>query len=359
MPPRNLPKCNQPLQPRDWQSELSQMIRSVDELLNFTGNKPSDVDDLDTIGSDFPLRVPRPYASRIQRGNPHDPLLRQVLPLALENQSVPGYVSDPLHEANSNIMPGIIHKYHGRVLLILAGSCAINCRYCFRRSFPYQANQNSPAEWVLALDYIRQHNDISEVILSGGEPLIHSDERLHQLVGSIADIEHVKRLRVHTRLPIVIPQRVTSNMLDWLTNSRLQSIVVLHTNHAAEIDDDVFAALHRIKSSGITLLNQSVLLKGVNDDLNVLKQLSERLFEAGAMPYYLHLLDKIEGAAHFDVPTPRAQQLVGQLCAQLPGYLVPKLVRECAGEPAKTPILALPENSLHSPTGASRNSLFL
>jgi EF-P beta-lysylation protein EpmB len=351
MPSRNLPQCIQPLPHRDWQSEMSRIIRSVDELLTFTGNKPGDIHDLDTIDSDFPLRVPRPYASRIQRGNPYDPLLRQVLPVTLENLSVPGYVSDPLHEVSSNIMPGIIHKYHGRVLLILAGSCAINCRYCFRRSFPYQANQNNSAEWDLALDYIRQHNDISEVILSGGEPLIHSDDRLRQLVSSIADIAHVKRLRVHTRLPIVIPQRVTSGMLDWLTSFRLQSIVVLHTNHAAEIDDEVFATLHKIKSCGVTLLNQSVLLKGVNDDLDTLKQLSERLFDAGAMPYYLHLLDKIEGAAHFDVATSRAQQLVGQLCATLPGYLVPKLVRECAGEPAKTPILALPDNDLHSTKG--------
>lgn len=346
MPSTNLLQCNQSFQQKDWQSELSQMIRSVDQLLDFTGNKPGDIDDLDITDSNFPLRVPRPYASRIQRGNPHDPLLRQVLPVILENQFVPGYVSDPLQEANSNIMPGIIHKYHGRALLILAGSCAINCRYCFRRSFPYQANQNSQAEWDLALDYIRQHNDISEVILSGGEPLIHSDDRLRKLVISIADIAHVKRLRIHTRMPIVIPQRVTADMLDWLTDSRLQSIVVLHSNHAAEIDGDVFTALHKIKSCGITLLNQSVLLKGINDDLETLKQLSERLFEAGVMPYYLHLLDKIEGAAHFDVATPRAQQLVGQLCTQLPGYLVPKLVRECAGEPAKTPILALPEKHL-------------
>ena len=332
------------------------MIRSVDELLDFTGNKPVDIDDLDPISTDFPLRVPRPYALRIQRGNPHDPLLRQVLPLVQENQSVPGYVSDPLYETNSNIMPGIIHKYHGRVLLILAGSCAINCRYCFRRSFPYQANQNSQAEWDVALDYIRQHNNISEVILSGGEPLINSDERLRQLVNSIEAITHVKRLRIHTRLPIVIPQRVTSDMLDWLTCSRLQPVVVLHTNHAAEIDAEVFAALHKIKSRGITLLNQSVLLKGVNDDVDTLKQLSERLFEAGVMPYYLHLLDKVEGAAHFDVPMPRAQQIVGQLCAKLPGYLVPKLVRECAGEPAKTPILALPENCSYQPETTKADS---
>lgn len=349
----NLQSSIQTLSPLDWQSELSQIIRSVDELLEFTGNKPDNIDELNTINSDFPLRVPRPYASRIQRGNPYDPLLRQVLPIALENLSVPGYVSDPLGEANSNTMSGVIHKYHGRVLFILAGSCAINCRYCFRRSFPYQANQNSSAEWDLALDYIRQHNDISEVILSGGEPLIHSDDRLRQLVNSIADIPHVKRLRVHTRLPIVIPQRVTDGMLDWLTRSRLQSILVLHTNHAAEIDEGVFSALQKIKSCGVTLLNQSVLLKGVNDDVDTLRQLSERLFEAGAMPYYLHLLDKIEGAAHFDVATPRAQQLVGQLCAILPGYLVPKLVRECAGEPAKTPILALPvDNFHHQPAGA-------
>ena len=348
MPPRNSLQYDQPLQHKDWQTELSQMIRSLNELLDFTGNNAADIDDLDLEDSNFPLRVPRPYASRIQRGNPLDPLLRQVLPVKLEKQKLPDYVSDPLNEASSNIMPGIIHKYHGRVLLILAGSCAINCRYCFRRSFPYQANQNSQAEWNLALNYIRQHEDISEVILSGGEPLINSDERLRQLVNNIAEIAHVKRLRIHTRMPIVIPQRVTAKMLDWLTDTRLQPIVVLHSNHAAEIDENVRTALDKMKARGITLLNQSVLLKAINDDVETLRQLSERLFDVGVMPYYLHLLDKVEGAAHFDVPTKRAQQLVGQLCAQLPGYLVPKLVRECAGEPSKTSILALPNNDCHS-----------
>lgn len=337
-----IPRSEQLIHSISWQSELSRVIKDVRSLLDYTGNKVSDIEGLDTDKLDFPLRVPQPYANRIEQGNPADPLLLQVLPLAIENKLVPGYVSDPLSEANTNIQPGIIHKYHGRVLLILAGSCAINCRYCFRRHFPYQENQNSTSEWLSSLDYIRQDSSISEVILSGGEPLINSDKTLQQLIHNIADIQHVKRLRIHTRLPVVIPQRVTDEMLNWLTETRLQPVLVIHVNHAAEIDEQVSDALMRMRSRGITLLNQSVLLKGVNDDLSVLKHLSERLFQAGVIPYYLHLLDKTQGTAHFDIPSIEAQQLLGQLSAQLPGYLVPKLVKEIAGKAAKTPLLAKP-----------------
>jgi len=335
-----IPRSDQFIHSISWQSELSRAIKDVRGLLDYTGNQPDNIDGLDIGELDFPLRVPRPYANRIEHGNPDDPLLRQVLPLSIEKNHVAGYVSDPLSEANSNIQPGIIHKYKGRVLLILSGACAINCRYCFRRHFPYQDNQNSSAEWQSALGYIRQDSSITEVILSGGDPLINSDKTLQQLSQSIAEIAHVKRLRIHTRLPVVIPQRVTDEMLDWLTQSRLQTIVVIHANHASEIDEQVTNALLKIRARGITLLNQSVLLKAVNDDVNTLKQLSERLFQAGVMPYYLHLLDKVQGAAHFDIPSQQAQLLVGQLSSQLAGYLVPKLVREIAGEPSKTPLLA-------------------
>ncbi|MEH6358270.1 MAG: EF-P beta-lysylation protein EpmB [Pseudomonadales bacterium] len=335
-----IPRSEQFIHSISWQSELSRVIKDVRSLLDYTGNHLNDIEGLDTGKLNFPLRVPQPYANRIERGNPADPLLLQVLPLAIENQSVPGYVSDPLGEANSNIQPGIIHKYHGRVLLILAGSCAINCRYCFRRHFPYQENQNSSSEWQSALEYIRSDDTITEVILSGGEPLINSDKTLQQLTRNIADIQHIKRLRIHTRLPVVIPQRVTNEMLDWLTETRLQPVLVIHANHATEIDEQVSDALMLMRSKGITVLNQSVLLKGINDSVEVLKHLSERLFQAGVIPYYLHLLDKTQGTAHFDTPDAEAQQLLGQLSAQLPGYLVPKLVKEIAGETAKTPLPA-------------------
>ena len=334
-----IPRSDQLIHSISWQSELSRAIKDIRSLLDYTGNQASNIDGLDAGHLDFPLRVPQPYASRIERGNPDDPLLRQVLPLSIEKDHVPGYVTDPLGEASSNIQPGIIHKYKGRVLLILTGACAINCRYCFRRHFPYQENQNSTAEWKAALDYIRQDSSITEVIFSGGDPLANSDKKLQQLTHAIADIAHVDRLRIHTRLPGVIPQRVTGEMLDWLTETRLQPVVVIHANHAAEIDEQVAGALLKMRSRGITLLNQSVLLKGINDDVSVLKSLSERLFEAGVLPYYLHLLDKTQGTAHFNIATQQAQQLIGQLAAQLPGYLTPKLVKEIAGEAAKTPLL--------------------
>lgn len=336
-----IPRSEQLIHSISWQSELSGAITDLASLLEYTGNSADRILGLDKGALSFPLRVPKPYADRIVAGDPLDPLLRQVLPLALENQPAPGYISDPLEEAASNITPGIIHKYHGRVLLILTGACAINCRYCFRREFPYSENQNSMAEWQQALDYIRQDNSISEVIFSGGDPLLNSDKKLQQLTRAIAGIPHVTRLRIHTRLPVVIPQRVNEALLDWLTETRLQPVVVIHSNHANEIDDQVEKALQQIRQQGITLLNQSVLLRGINDDLSTLVQLSERLWSVGVLPYYLHLLDKVQGAAHFDIDENKARQLAGKLANCLPGYLVPKLVREIAGKPAKTPVLPL------------------
>lgn len=336
-----IPRSEQLIHTLSWQTELSEAITDVATLLEYTGNHDREKAGIDAGQLGFPLRVPRPYADRIEAGNILDPLLRQVLPLALENQPVAGYISDPLDEASSNITPGIIHKYHGRVLLILTGACAINCRYCFRREFPYSDNQNSMSEWQQALDYIRHDSSITEVIFSGGDPLLNSDKKLQQLTQSIADIPHVKRLRIHTRLPVVIPQRITSELMHWLTATRLQTVMVVHINHAREIDNHVAEALLLLRQQGVTLLNQSVLLRGVNDSVEALSQLSERLFEAGVLPYYLHLLDKVQGAAHFDLDEKHARQLVGQLAGQLPGFLTPKLVKEEPGQAAKTPLLPL------------------
>jgi len=334
-----IPRSEQLIHSISWQSELSGAITDLASLLTYTGNRIEDITGLDTGSLSFPLRVPRPFADRIVPGNPHDPLLRQVLPLTQENLPIPGYISDPLDEAASNITPGIIHKYHGRVLLILTGACAINCRYCFRREFPYSENQNSMTEWQQALDYIRQDDSITEVIFSGGDPLLNSDKKLQQLTRAIANIPHVKRLRIHTRLPVVIPQRITTELLAWLTETRLQTVMVIHSNHANEIDSSVEMALQQLSNQGVILLNQSVLLKGINDSVEALSHLSERLFEAGVLPYYLHLLDKVQGAAHFDLDEDKARELAGKLAAHLPGYLTPKLVKENPGEPAKTPLL--------------------
>lgn len=322
-----------------WQSELANSVTSLKELLEATENHAAHLDQQLVEKLDFPIKVPRPYLSRIQPGNPHDPLLKQVLPLALESIITPGYLTDPLEEADSHVPSGIIHKYQGRVLLVLTGTCAINCRYCFRRHFPYENHQNSMRQWQQTLDYIRQNHSISEIIYSGGDPLANNDSKLAQLTQSIAQIPHVKRLRIHTRLPVVIPQRVTDSLLEWLTATRLQTSIVLHTNHANELDKAVEHSLRRLRQAQICLLNQSVILKGVNDNSQSLIALSERLFEMGVLPYYLHLMDKVQGAAHFDITTHQAQKIVGEMAAQLPGYLVPKLVKEIPGRESKIPLM--------------------
>jgi EF-P beta-lysylation protein EpmB len=245
------------------------------------------------------------------------------------------YTADPLGESEALRAPGLLQKYHGRALLITTSACAIHCRYCFRREFPYAQQTSDSSRWSEALDEITRDTSIEEVILSGGDPLSLSDSRLARLTDTLQRIPHVRRLRVHTRQPVVLPSRVDAGLTQWLTQLRLPVVFVLHVNHPNEIDTDVRSACARLRDSGVTLLNQTVLLRGVNDDPDVLAELSRRLFEAGVLPYYLHLLDRVRGAAHFDVPEERARSLAGELAAKLPGYLVPRLAREIQGAPAK------------------------
>lgn len=326
-------------QSKSWQEELADLITSPDELFALLKLDSSLLPGAYQACRQFPLRTTRAYAGRIKPGDPHDPLLAQILPLAREAEAVPGFVPDPLEETSRNPLPGLIHKYRGRVLFIVAPQCAINCRYCFRRHFPYQLNTPGRQQWQAALDYIRADGSIEEVIYSGGDPLVVSDKQLLWLSQQIAAIGHVKRLRVHTRLPVVAPSRITEQSLEWLTLPGLQTVLVIHCNHAQEIDGEVATGLKLLKDAGVTLLNQSVLLRGVNDDSQVLANLSQTLFAVGVLPYYLHLLDKVAGAAHFAVDETRASALYQNLLTLLPGYLVPKLVREDPQAGSKTPLL--------------------
>jgi EF-P beta-lysylation protein EpmB len=326
-------------QSKSWQEELADLVTSPQELFELLHLDPCELDNAYRASESFPLRATRAYVSRIVPGNPNDPLLRQILPLGGELDAVPGYVADPLQESHANPLPGLIHKYRGRVLFVVAPQCAINCRYCFRRHFPYQDNTPGRNQWQAALDYIREDNTIEEVIYSGGDPLVVSDRQLAWLSREIAAIGHVKRLRVHSRLPIVAPNRITEQCLEWLSLPDLQTVMVIHCNHAQEIDQYVAEAMGRLKQAGVTLLNQTVLLRGINDDSETLANLSEALFRAGVLPYYLHLLDKVAGAAHFAVSEAAASALYQSLLARLPGYLVPKLVRETPGAASKTPVL--------------------
>lgn len=321
-----------------WQRQLSQAIRDPDTLIKRLGLPAQALPGARDGHALFSICVPEAYLARMASGEPNDPLLRQVLPLGAETDVTPGYVNDPLEEAEHRPAPGLIHKYAGRVLLIASPNCAINCRYCFRRHFPYGDNSPSRAQWQQALDYLRNDTSLIEAILSGGDPLAANDRQLAWLVEQLGAIPHLKRLRIHTRLPVVIPDRIDTNLLAWLSATRLQKVMVLHINHANEIDDAVIEACARLKQAGVTLLNQSVLLRGVNDDVATLATLSERLFEAGVLPYYLHVLDPVQGAAHFDVPDSEARTLIATLRQHLPGFLMPRLVREIPGEASKTPL---------------------
>lgn len=325
-----------------WQQALADVIRQPEELFTLLQLDKTALPAALVASQDFPLRVPRCFVARMKPGCVNDPLLKQVLPLGTELEYQPGFTDDPLGERDSNPIPGLIHKYHGRVLLIVSGGCAINCRYCFRRHFPYSDNNPSRAERQQMLDYLRTDSTITEVILSGGDPLAASDQLLAELVNDIAAIPHITTLRVHSRMPIVIPQRINDSCLQWLTGTRLNVVMVVHCNHANEINQSVRNTLTRLKLAGITVLNQAVLLAGVNDEAKSLTALSESLFAAGALPYYLHVLDRVKGAAHFQVSEHRGQQLINELLAHLPGYLVPKLVKEVAGASSKIPIPPAP-----------------
>jgi EF-P beta-lysylation protein EpmB len=321
-----------------WQRALADAISDPQELLHVLDLDLSWLPQARAAARLFPLRVPRSFVARMRAGDPFDPLLRQVLPLGEELQVSVGYRDDPVGDRESRKTTGVLQKYAGRVLLIATGACAVNCRYCFRRHFPYGDETASSHGWDNAIEVLRADPSISEVILSGGDPLNLNDRRLALLTTALTQIPHIRRLRVHTRVPVVLPERVDDGFLEWLRNVPLQKVMVLHVNHAREIDDTVRQRCREIAATGTTLLNQAVLLRGVNDDARALADLSEALFSAGVLPYYLHMLDRVQGAAHFEVDEARAQALMQSLMSELPGYLVPRLVREIPGAASKTPV---------------------
>jgi EF-P beta-lysylation protein EpmB len=321
----------------DWQQEMAQAISDPEELLAILDIDPALVD-AELSSSAFRLKVPISFIRRMQKGNPADPLLRQILPIHAEHDTIPGFINDPVGDLDAMSTPGLIHKYAGRALLIVTGACAVHCRYCFRRHFPYGEANLSAEHLQLALRYLQNNKDIHEIILSGGDPLSLPDKRLAALLEEIEGIPHIQRLRIHTRLPVVIPSRITPDFIKLISGTRLQTSIVVHINHAQEIDQGLGEALERLRKIGVTLLNQTVLLGGVNDSAQVLTRLSENLYEHGVLPYYLHLLDPVQGSAHFEIEQYRAEEIYKDMRRSLPGYLVPRLVRETAGKPYKIPI---------------------
>jgi EF-P beta-lysylation protein EpmB len=315
-----------------WRAELASAVTEPRELCELLGLDPVRAG---IAVSPFPLRVPHSFIRRMRHGDYHDPLLRQVLSTASEAIEVPGFVSDPLAEAEARQTSGLLHKYAHRVLLIATAACGVHCRYCFRREFPYSAHAGDAPRWRAAIAAIAADPSIEEVILSGGDPLSLSDARLQELTDLLQPIPHVQRLRIHTRQPIVLPARVDAGLCDWLGRLRWRPVIVLHANHANEIDAEVLAACRGLHNAGATLLNQSVLLAGVNDSVAALAALSHALWGAGVLPYYLHLLDRVRGTSHFEVSEARARRLHAELSARLPGYLLPRLARELPGGAAK------------------------
>lgn len=318
----------------NWQTSLAQGLNDPKSLLAYLGHESNygshDAD------AQFRTKVPRHFANKMAREDLNCPLLKQVLPIAHELMQSPGFVSDPLKEARFNRMPGLLHKYQSRVLVTLAGSCAVNCRYCFRRHFSYKDNQINLLQWQNIVDYIQEHQRLEEVIFSGGDPLMVKNERLNQYLTSLQTLSHITTIRFHTRLPIVLPERIDKGFVELVDQTEKQVVMVVHANHPQELCKDTLTAFHQLKKAGVTLLNQSVLLAGINDSVDTLKQLSQKLFEQGVLPYYLHLPDKVSGTAHFDVSLEKAKQLHQDLQAEVSGYLVPKLVQEVAGEKHKT-----------------------
>jgi EF-P beta-lysylation protein EpmB len=326
------------LQPPGWQQLWREAVTDPAELLDLVG-LPALKGRLAVDGLRFPLRVPRGYVARMRRGDADDPLLRQVLPLDDEDRIVPGFALDAVGDLAAREAPGVLHKYAGRALLIATGSCAIHCRYCFRRHFPYAEELAARGQWREAVAAIAADATLHEVLLSGGDPWSLATSKLRELTDQLRVVPHLKRLRIHTRLPIVLPERVDAEICDWLRGLPWPVAIVVHANHAREIDAAVADALGRLRAAGALLLNQAVLLAGVNDGVDAQADLSEALFAAGVLPYYLHLLDRVHGAAHFEVAESRARDIVARLRERLPGYLLPRLVREIAGEPSKTPVM--------------------
>jgi EF-P beta-lysylation protein EpmB len=325
-------------QPRRWQDLWREAVTDPRELLAALDLQASADTLLPKVDSGFPLRVPRGFIARMRRGDPHDPLLLQVLPQARELVEPPGFTRDAVGDLAALTASGVLHKYEGRALLVATGSCAVHCRYCFRRHFPYAEQTAAAAGWTKAIAHVEADESITEVILSGGDPLSLATAKLAELTTALAPVRHLRRLRIHTRLPVVLAERIDDEFSRWLGALPWPTTIVLHANHAHELDASVAAACGRLRDSGAVLLNQAVLLRGVNDDASVLADLSERLFDCGVLPYYLHQLDRVAGAAHFEVDDARARELRDQLQVRLPGYLVPRLVREVAGALGKTPL---------------------
>ncbi len=321
----------------DWRALWRAAVTDPAQLLALVGLAHL-ADRLPADDAGFSVRVPRGFVARMRQGDPRDPLLLQALPQLAERDVVPGFSTDAVGDMAARSAQGVLHKYDGRALLIASGSCAINCRYCFRRHFPYGEEMAAAGQWRKALEHVRQDTSIRELILSGGDPLSLATTKLEELTQGLAELPHVIRLRIHTRLPVVLPERIDDAFQRWLADLPLQKVVVLHANHANEFDASVDAACARLRDAGTTLLNQSVLLAGINDDADALANLSERLFAAGVLPYYLHQLDRVQGAAHFEVDDTRALALVEALRQRLPGFLVPRLVREVGGEASKRPL---------------------
>jgi EF-P beta-lysylation protein EpmB len=321
-----------PLEAVSWREALKLAIRSEAQLLEELALPHELLGPARLAAASFPLFVPREYVARMKKGDPNDPLLLQVLPLGAELTSPASFTADPVGDLAAAKSAGLLQKYHRRALLITTGACAIHCRYCFRRHFPYSEGPRSVEEWEPALEIIRGDASLDEVILSGGDPLTLVDEHLAELAQRLADIPHLKRLRIHTRLPIMIPQRVNEELISWLRGTRLAPIMVVHANHAQEIDEAIARALARLVDAGIPVLNQSVLLRGINDSAVALIDLSRRLVDLRVLPYYLHQLDRVQGAAHFEVPVSRGLELLEEIRQHLPGYAVPRYVQEIAGD---------------------------
>ena len=325
-----------------WKESLARAVRDPVTLLELLQIDKGLLAEAQRAAELFPLAVPREFIARMRPGDPGDPLLRQVLPLGLEHEDAPGSRKDPLAEQEFLSAPGLLKKYHGRALLVAAGTCAVNCRYCFRRNYPYGETPAGMDAWEPAFRELEADESIREIILSGGDPLVLTDKALERMVERLDRIPHLSRLRIHSRLPIVIPSRVTDGLLSTLRTSRLAPVVVVHSNHPAELDTSTGEALRRFINAGVPVLNQAVLLKGVNDDADVLAELSERLVNLAAMPYYLHQLDPVTGSLHFQVPVERGLEIIAALRRRLPGYAVPRYVQEIPGEAHKIDLTGVP-----------------
>lgn len=328
-----------PMRSANWQQQLRDAIRDPAVLFKML-DLPMHATHLPQRSlREFPLMIPQGFVHRIRSNSPDDPLLRQVLPLADEDDEQPGFTRDPVGEVERRPAPGLLYKYHGRALLITTGACAVHCRYCFRRHFPYGEQNAASDNWDVPLALLARDHSIKEIILSGGDPLVLGDNKLFGLIRQLEQIPHLQRLRIHSRIPVVLPERITDEFIDGLVRSTLTPVLVIHSNHPDEIDHQVAGTLRRIRNAGLVLLNQSVQLHGVNDRWETLAALSESLFDCGVLPYYLHMLDPVAGAAHFQVPMETSIAIMECLRSHLPGYLVPKLVREQTGAPYKIPIL--------------------